>query len=523
MAMIKGRERTISWIICIIGFFLTLIIAGPKIEDVNVDLVLPQDLKVSDPKFPISAPKARQDGNLLSRPFFFELASTDKMSGVLREKRLLARYNELAQRLPIDYVPQLSVDTSMGVATILIDGAPFTTVLPQDCPEYYSRLSDASKLLLEKEVAYGWAGKIWENLAVRAMKNRADYLEFYNALTLAFFFLCAMLHLTLSWISHRFLKSPMWSLRAMLWLVYASLVTSLHPSLDRVSLLLYRGALVPLSQVFAVVVGTGLLHQLTVLALARYFRALAQYESKDSTRAALRRQTLQQASTFISRVAWTFLGLCIYLYLRNVELGSFFAGAGLFGVMIGVVARDIIMDFLSGINILVEDQFGVGDWIELDSEANSGEVVSFSLRSTKIRRQDGSLATLPNSDIRRVRNHSNEWSRVDYRVAVTYHTDTDRALAIILDEIALLETNWQEKIIGPPEVLGIHELGPDGVVLRVYIRTIPLAQWETKRRLNRRLKIRFQQEGIEFAAPRRSLSLRPNPSSSVFKVEMTKP
>lgn len=517
----KWPRRTLAlWIFCICGLIVSLLISLPRELEINLSDEAPPELQIHDPKFPVPEPRPREDGNYLRRHFIFELAGTDKISGKDREKRLLQRYDEIVAKLPGSEVPKVTVDTSQGVAVVVIDGSPFVTVLPQDCPDYYLRLNDSGKLALETEVAYGWARVIWERLEAKSLKSQADYLHFYNGWALVFFFVFSLLSLTLSWISHRFLKSPLWSLRALLWLVYASMLTAFHPSLDSVALLLYQGALVPLSQAFVVFIGTGFLHQLSILSLRRYFRALAVYEDKASQRAALRRQTLQQASFFISKLFWTFLGFSYYLYLRHVDLGAFFAGAGLIGVAVGVLARDVFVDFLNGVNILIEDQYGVGDWIELDNETNSGKVVAFSLRATKIRRMDGSLATLPNSDIRRVRNHSNEWAQVDYRVRVTYSTNTDRALASIMDEISLLQTEWQEKIIEPAEPLGIQELGPDGVELRVLIKTVPLAQWETRRRLNSRVKKRFEQDGIMFAAPRSSTTVRPDPYAKPFLIEV---
>jgi small conductance mechanosensitive channel len=74
-----------------------------------------------------------------------------------------------------------------------------------------------------------------------------------------------------------------------------------------------------------------------------------------------------------------------------------------------------------------------------------------------------------------------------------------------MDEISLLETEWQDKIVSPAEPLGLQELNDNGVVLRVMIKTVPLVQWETQRRLNRRVKMRFDQEGVEFASPRRNI------------------
>ena len=459
-------------------------------------------LQAPNPQFPIPEAKPRRTGALLDRPFLFEVASSDKMTGLERENRMKSRYEDIVSQIDSDNPPQVDVDTSLGVATVTVDGKAFATVLPQDCPEYYSRLTDDKKLLLEQEVAYGWARKIDLDLHIQAIKRHPKYLQFYNALSIFFFFVTCVCHLTLDWISRRFARTPLWSLKALLWLVYFTGMTVFHPSLDDLSNLLRRGALYPLSLLMLCALAVLLLHEFTSFGIRRYFRALASYEQDSgSLRSSLRRKTLEQACTFVSKVSWTFLGLCLYLYALGADLTSFFAGAGLVGVAIGVMARDIFLDFFNGINILAEDQFGVGDWIETDNDA--GEVVAFSLRSTKIRRTDGSLATMPNSDMRRVKNHSNEYAMVDFRINVTYGVDIEYAMNLIMDEISLLDTEWQNRIDGPANPMGINELSLDGVVLRVMLRTAPLAQWETHRRLNVRVKKRFDQEGIEFARRQR--------------------
>jgi small-conductance mechanosensitive channel len=502
------RKTKTLWLISILGLLISGFAFAPSFENVIFEGEPPDKLHSPNPQFPIATPKPRKSGGLISRPFLFELASSDKVTGVEREARLLDRYQDILDNLTSDHHSVVTVNTSLGVATVEIDGHAFATVLPQDCPEYRARLSPERQLILEEEVAYSWANIINEDLFIQSLKRHPLYLKLYNYIAILTFWVFCLVHLTLNFISRRFARNPLWSLKLLLWVVYFTGLTTLHPSFDELADLLSRGALRPLLNFILCGVGVALLHQATQYIVHRYFSALADYEKHDtSLRAALRRQTLQQAWTFISRVTWTFLGLCLYLYSMGVDLTSFFAGAGLVGVAIGVMARDVFLDFFNGINILAEDQFGVGDWIETGTD--SGQVVAFSLRSTKIRRTDGSLATLPNGDLRRVKNHSNEYSMVDFRVSVTYRTDTDYALALILDEIALLETEWQDKIAAPADALGVQELAPDGVVLRVMLKTVPLAQWETQRRLNRRVKKRFDLEGVEFAAPRRTLYVLP--------------
>lgn len=500
--MTARRKTQIKWAVTLVGFVVSAILLAPGETNIALDLDTPKvELRAPDPTFPIPTPQKRQEGlRLLSKPFLFELADSDKVSGIEREKRLSDRYDDLLDSMAGTHVPVVTVNSDLGSPMVFIDGKPFATVLPQDCPEYFNRLSPESQIKLEEEVAYSWARVIQDDLGLQALKRLPDYLRLFNYLAVLGFFMACAAHLTVSWISQRFARRPLWSGQLLIWALYFTLLTALHPSLDHVAEVLSRGALSPIFNFIIIAVGITLLHQVTQLFIHRYFDALANYESADTLRAALRRQTLEQAWTFVSRVTWTFLGLCFFLYKMGLDLTQFFAGAGIVGVAIGILARDLCLDFFNGAYILAEDQFGVGDWIEANND--TGEVVAFSLRSTKIRRGDGSLATIPNSDLRRVKNHSNEFSIVDFMVTVSYSTDTEYALALIMEEIALLDTEWQDKVASPPELLGVQELGPTGVVLRVKIKTIPLAQWEMHRRLNRAVKARFDQEGIIFAGTR---------------------
>lgn len=496
--MTERKKNLIRWGVAVAGFLGTLLVFVPGLNGVLIEAAPPTvALRAPDPTFPIPEPVPRESGFGFSQPFLFALADTDKMTGLERERQLKTRYLAILDQLDGQRVPTITVNSDLGSAMIVIFGNSFVTVLPQDCPEYFARLDEEGQKRLEEEVAYSWARVLQRDLEEQTIKRHPLYLRLFNCIAFLTLFLACMAHLTITWISRRFFKRPLWSVKLLLWVTYFTLLTSLHPSLDGLAHLLSRAALEPIVNGIFIAVAVGLLHQATQYAIRNYMAVLGHYDREGTLRADLRRHTLEQAWTFVSKVTWSFLGLCLFLKLSGVDLTQFFAGAGLIGVGLGVMARDVFVDFFSGANILAEDQFGVGDWIESNGE--TGEVVAFSLRSTKIRKVDGSLATVSNSDLRRVKNHSNEYSVVDFRVTVTYDTDTDQAMAMILDEIALLETEWQGQIVSPPDALGIEELGGSGVTLRVTIRTVPLAQWATHRKLARRVKLRFQQEGIKFA------------------------
>ncbi len=114
----------------------------------------------------------------------------------------------------------------------------------------------------------------------------------------------------------------------------------------------------------------------------------------------------------------------------GIELGPLLAGAGIIGVALGFGSQSLVKDFLSGVFILIEDQFGVGDIVNLDNET-SGTVEAVSLRTTRLRAVDGTVWHVPNGEIRRVGNQSQHWSRALIDVEVAYETDLDHAQDVI--------------------------------------------------------------------------------------------
>jgi moderate conductance mechanosensitive channel len=187
----------------------------------------------------------------------------------------------------------------------------------------------------------------------------------------------------------------------------------------------------------------------------------------------------------------------------GVELAPLLAGAGILGVALGFGSQTLVRDFLAGLFILVEDQFGVGDVVNLDG-TTSGVVEAVSLRTTRLRAVDGTVWHVPNGEIRRVGNMSQHWSRSLLDIEVGYGTDLTRAQEVIR-EVAC--TYWKEDsaVLEEPEVWGVEALGPNGVTIRLVVKTTPSEQWRVSRRLRERIKARFDTEGIEIPFPQQTV------------------
>ena len=200
-------------------------------------------------------------------------------------------------------------------------------------------------------------------------------------------------------------------------------------------------------------------------------------------------------------------GVAVLMVLGElgVELGPLLAGAGIVGVAVGFGAQNLVRDFLSGIFMLMEDQYGVGDVI--DAGPASGTVEGVSLRTTRLRDIEGNLWHIPNGFIDRVSNKSQEWSRALLDIPVAYGTDTDRATAVIKEVAEALwhDEVWSGDIVEAPEVWGVEAFGADALVIRLVAKTKPSSQWKVGRELRARIKRAFDAEDIEIPFPQRTV------------------
>lgn len=191
-----------------------------------------------------------------------------------------------------------------------------------------------------------------------------------------------------------------------------------------------------------------------------------------------------------------------------VDIRPILAGVGILGLAISFGAQSLVKDFISGFFILFENQFAVGDVIEIGNHA--GAVERMTLRIVALRDLQGALHIIPNGTITAVTNKTKGWSRAVVDVGVGYGADLDQALAVFRDELAAFRADpvWAFRFEGTSEVLGVQSLGDSGVIIRTVIRTAAGSQWEAAREFQRRLKNRLDDEGIEIPFPQRTLHVR---------------
>ena len=214
-------------------------------------------------------------------------------------------------------------------------------------------------------------------------------------------------------------------------------------------------------------------------------------------RASARAQTIAQVLRSIcSATIWTFAVIYV-LGAMGLSLGPLLAGAGVAGVALGFGAQSLVRDFLSGLFMLIEDQYGVGDVVDV-GEA-SGTVEQVTLRVTRLRDQNGTVWYVPNGQILRVGNKSQQWARAVLDIAVSPNADLESA-ALIIARAA--DDVWDTDEAAPdvldrPEVLGLEYIGPDAATIRVQGKTRPGAQWRVSRLLRVRIAEALTEAGVE--------------------------
>ena len=233
----------------------------------------------------------------------------------------------------------------------------------------------------------------------------------------------------------------------------------------------------------------------------------AQQASAQDLAASTRR--VQRAKTMGDLLKSVITGLLIAVFGTmilseiGVNIAPIIASAGIIGIALGFGAQSLVKDFLSGIFMIFEDQYGVGDVVDV-GEA-SGVVEAVSLRVTRLRDLSGTVWYVPNGEILRVGNMSQNWSRAVVDVAVAYDEDLARVTRVLKD---IAHDLWEDEdfhgqIIEEPEVTGVEVLGPESITLRVLLKTAPMEQWAVARELRQRIKSRFDHEGIEIPLPQR--------------------
>ena len=196
------------------------------------------------------------------------------------------------------------------------------------------------------------------------------------------------------------------------------------------------------------------------------------------------------------------VAVLMILDVVGLPIGPLLASAGIVGVAVGFGAQSLVKDFLSGIFLILEDQYGVGDLVDTGM-GTVGTIEAVGLRVTRLRDGTGVVWYVRNGEILQVGNHSQGWSTGIVDVSVAYNEDIPRVQRLIGEVAAAMadEEGWSEKIIEPPTVAGVESVTATSVTIRVIVKCSPNEHFGVQRELRERIKERFDREGVRVPPP----------------------
>ena len=212
--------------------------------------------------------------------------------------------------------------------------------------------------------------------------------------------------------------------------------------------------------------------------------------------------TIETVASSIAKYVIWFLAAAAILGIAGLTsaVGSLLATAGIGGIAIAFGAQSLVKDVTTGFFILMEDQFAVGEYIEVEGE--KGTVEAITIRTTRIRRFTGEATTIPNGSITKVTNFSRGDHLAVVDIAVSYEADIEKVSAIMRDT-GLEYMKNHDNILEEPHVLGVEKLGESDMTLRMIVRVAPMTHWETERALRRGIREALDSAGIMQPYPHR--------------------
>ena len=218
--------------------------------------------------------------------------------------------------------------------------------------------------------------------------------------------------------------------------------------------------------------------------------------------------TLSSVFTGTGRAIVILAALLTLLPLAGISIGPLLAGVGILGLAVGFGAQSLVKDIISGLFILLDNQYSKGDVVTL--AGISGLVEDIGLRRTVLRDLDGIVHYIPNGEVSVASNFTKEYSRVNLNVGVSYSEDLDHVMRVIdrVGEEMAADPELGASILTPPKSLRVDNFGDSGIEIKIVGDTKPIKQWEVMGELRRRLKKAFDEEGIEIPYPHRVMVTR---------------
>jgi moderate conductance mechanosensitive channel len=257
-------------------------------------------------------------------------------------------------------------------------------------------------------------------------------------------------------------------------------------------------------KILFITIGTYILNRFlkhTIEKIVRTAVVSDKYLSKEAEEK--REDTLIRIFTWSSRIIILFITTLMILQEFGIPIGPILAGAGIIGIAVGFGGQYFIKDIISGFFFILENQYRVGDVVNFDG--TGGLVEDISLRMTTLRDLDGTVYHIPHGEIKKVANLSKDFARINLNIGIAYAANLDHVIKIVNkvgDELSQ-DPQWKEFIIKPPQFLRVDDFADSSIVIKILGETQPLKQWEVTGELRKRIKIAFDNEGIEIPFPQR--------------------
>lgn len=255
-------------------------------------------------------------------------------------------------------------------------------------------------------------------------------------------------------------------------------------------------------RIVLIIAGAWLLNQIARKLIEKTVRLAVRAEDFSSPEAEKKREdTLIHIFAVTLRVILLTLAALMLLQELGLMIGPMLAGAGIVGLAFGFGGQYLIRDVITGLFIILENQYRIGDVVDFGGTA--GLVEDISLRRTVLRDLDGTVHYVPHGEVKTVSNLSKSFSRVNLDIGVAYGSDIERVAATV-DRVGrelAEDPNWRDQIISAPRFVRVQDLADSAVVVKVIGDTRPLKQWDVAGEVRRRILAAFAREGIEIPFP----------------------
>lgn len=201
-------------------------------------------------------------------------------------------------------------------------------------------------------------------------------------------------------------------------------------------------------------------------------------------------------------IVWILAGLVV-LQEAGFAIGPLLAAAGIAGLAFGFGGQYLIRDLISGLFIIMENQYRVNDVVCFDGTC--GLVEDISLRMTTLRDLDGVVHHIPHGEIKKVSNLTKHFARVNLNIGIAYNSNLEQVISVVnkVGQELAEDPHWKEFILKPPQFLRVDDFGDSAIIIKILGETKPLKQWDVTGELRKRLKIAFDKNGIEIPFPQR--------------------